>query len=271
MTTTKRKCGKVIIASTSERLQEAKARIPGKAAEVIFPPLGMMIACPITRSDRFEPAPDSSRLPPAPNFAGFIEQGQADHGFEAVTLAAYLVKSAVEQSSLEAVQEAAEKLADRTGLTVLVDASGVVPQPAPVPQPALPRIGTKLAATPFALGKVQAVPSASLHALRATMDTINRGVTVVSYAGPDRLIAMRHGSVQRLEHRLFGRTSQTPTAWLRDVIRSLEPRLLIVEGEALTRAELDLDGVAKSHRIAVGVLPAPSDPGHTTTQMLKET
>lgn len=267
MSATKARKGRLTVTPDTPVVAEAMSDAGRGYIEVTGPPFGASLHEPLTGTDRWIPADEGAGIPGSRRFSAWLLDLADEYEAAVVVLQPSAVRHAVEHSSLDALRAGLKPLTD-AGLDVLVNTAAITQQSAPAPQPVLTRIGEKVG-THFAIGKVREVPSNSLHALRSELDTLSRAATIVSFAGPDRLIAARHGSI-RLEHRLFGHPIQTPAAWLRDVVRSLEPRLLIVETEALARADLGLDELAKEHRIAVGVLPAPTDPGHTTPQTIQE-
>lgn len=269
MSATRARKGRLTVTPDTPVVAEAMSDAGRGYIEVTGPPFGASLHEPLTGTDRWIPADEGAGIPGSRRFSAWLLDLADEYEAAVVVLQPSAVRHAVEHSSLDALRAGLKPLTD-TGLDVLVNTAAITQQSAPTSQPVLTRIGEKVG-THFAIGKVREVPSNSLHALRSELDTLGRAVTFLSYAGPDRLIAARHGSIQRLEHRLFGyRSGQSPAAWLRDVVLAHEPLLLIVEGEALARADLDLDGLAKTHRVAVGLLPAPTNPGHTTPQTIQE-
>lgn len=265
------KAGRVTVERDPKVIAAAAAVAGRRVLEITWPPLMARVHHPALGTDHPEHAGDGVGLPGTPTGDAWVVELAREYASELVVYAPYLVKHLVENgASLKALAAALERVAKETGADVLL-VDQTTPRAAPMPAPDLPPVGAALTDAPaWIRGEVREVLPAEQPGLPDLLNRLGRDATTI-LATQDRLIAQRGNTSHDMEHRTH-REERPAAVWLRDVIRSHEPRLLLIEHAAKERADLGLDALATEHRVAVAVVPAPARPTAYVTpeSMLKE-
>lgn len=263
--------GRVIVESDTARLA-VERRGSRNRAEIIGPALVAVIDCAVTGSDRAVAASDHVKPAGSYSFNGWILELRDEHKFDSVLLSSGVVRSTVEHTSMKTMLDGLQDLAGH-GLDVFVDTSAVVVQPLALTAAVLAALGSPVPGAPdYAIGEVTEITPTQAAAMPDVLAALDRGALLVTFNGPDRLIAKRPASSQHTTHWLYRRDRvQSASEFLRDVVLAHAPQLLVIEREAAERGELDLEAAAITHRIAVAVLPSAPAPGPAVTpQTMKE-
>lgn len=268
------KAGRVTVARDTAAVAAA-VEAAGRATlfQVVWPPLHISVRHAAIGSDYPDHAGDGVDLPGSPSGNGWlierIREHRADDAGVVVTLTAHLVRHIAENGTpVKALASALQHVADETGAhIVLTDPR--TPKHAPMPPAEPTPMGSAVIGAPgYAIGEARELTPSEIGAMADVVATLGRRAVSLMVT-QDRLVARRHGgATPDLTHMLY-RADQPASAWLAQAIGSFEPDLLVVEAQAATRGELDLDAVALAHRVAIAVLPGPAVAGRTPETMLE--
>lgn len=240
--------------------------------EVVGPPFGAWSRSTATGSDQHVTAGDEIGFPGSGIGNAWLVDRIREADVKLVILDGHIVRHIVENAStLAMLTTGLQPVASATGVDVLLlDETAPPAEPAPTIAP--PQHGEAVAGA-FRVGAVHEVDRAAVSGMSHLIGPLGRDATIVS-RGQDRLTAQRGGgSIQRSTW-ISTTQDQPAMEWLAGVVLSHEPRLLLVEEQALDRLDrAALAALATASHVAVGVLPGPRNPGHVTPESLlkKET
>jgi hypothetical protein len=261
----------VTITRDRDTAAAAKALAGCGLMDVSGPPLVVWVRSAATGTEHAIRSDGDLGMPGSAVCDAWLAQQAREHAVTLIAVNAYTVRHVCERAGITPAQLATrlQRLADDSRADVLLLDETVAPAepPAAVPPPAR---GHAVVGA-FRVGHVVEVPASEAHAIPHLIGPLGRDCTTVGFNRPDRFVAQRQASQSRSEHRTTGPQVTTPAAWLVDVVRAFEPRLLLVDSESVDRGGFDLDALAREHHVAIGVLAAPRDPGHVTPEtLLKE-